>query len=160
MIINIRGTSGSGKSTLVRALGTARGGMNAKWGVDPTGKSGRDAVLGYVTEDGQIGIPGRYVTACGGCDTIKTQDEAQRRVRWLAALHPHVVFEGLLISHIYGRWGQMATEYAPMGWVFAPAPRQSANRKPARLPQLVLQITRQRVQRTLADVEPALQVER
>lgn len=122
MIVNIRGTSGSGKSTLLRQLMEARGGATPWMGVDPTrtGKnSTKPVVLGYNTNDLQIGIPGKYVTACGGCDAIKTQDEAQRRIRLLAEQYPHVVFEGLLISHIYGRWAEMARSEYPGQWTFA-----------------------------------------
>lgn len=118
MIVNIRGTSGSGKSTLMRLLMEAHGGKVPWMGPDPTATTSKERILGYVTGDGNIGVPGRYETDCGGCDSIKTQDEAQRRVAELAQHHPHVVFEGLLISHIYGRWAEMADEY-PDQWAFA-----------------------------------------
>lgn len=120
MIVNIRGTSGSGKSTLIRNLFDRQPGGMEKWmGKDPTRRKTDDVILGYMSADRRVGVPGKYVTACGGCDAIATQDETQRRVRELSQMTTNVVFEGLLISHIYGRWAEMARSEYPGAWVFA-----------------------------------------
>lgn len=129
MIINIRGTSGSGKSTLIRHL------MNEAEFVGPiqpttapfTGKQ----VIGYGLEgletfdERDVLVVGRYETACGGCDGIKTQDEVCERVRRFNRLG-HVVFEGLLISHIYSRYKllheELATPTQPYLWLFLDTP--------------------------------------
>tara|TARA_R110000803_G_scaffold210228_1_gene281507 strand:+ start:1412 stop:1999 length:588 start_codon:yes stop_codon:yes gene_type:complete len=112
MIINIRGTSGTGKSTLVAKL-------MANYPIISTdleyvlGK--RDVIterskkktVGYTLEKG-IHVVGRYETKCGGCDTIKTQDQVFRLVDENANIHKHVVFEGLLTCNSYGRWKELA----------------------------------------------------
>lgn len=105
-IINIRGTSGSGKSTLVRAL------MDSLTDVKPVMKilgDDKEAVRGYIGRNGEnaVGIVGRYETDCGGCDTIKTQDEIAQRVNHFST-RGAVVFEGLLISVLHSRYRDMA----------------------------------------------------
>lgn len=119
MIINIRGTSGSGKSTLVRAI------MNLYPLKTPIVNPDKPkAILGYQCEHpdlDKLSVVGKYETPCGGCDAIKTQDEAEYRVRrWSAT--GHVLFEGLLISHIYGRWAKVAKEHPPFRFVFLDTP--------------------------------------
>lgn len=126
MIINIRGTSGSGKSTVVVRLmeATARKDLLKQVWYDGTRElliapgepvPAKPAVLrGYHIQSNSNGeslrIVGKYETACGGCDGIKTQNEVQHRVQgWHNDGH-NVLFEGLLISHIYGRWAQLAKD--------------------------------------------------
>lgn len=69
-----------------------------------------------------LAIVGDYENDCGGCDGIttkgKAQDEIQDRVRYFSKAN-HVLFEGLLISHIYGRYRDMAREYPPGEFLFA-----------------------------------------
>jgi len=119
MILNIRGTSGCGKSTLVRMLMRTTGSRpiySMQNGKSPT-------VVGYESTEtvDVVRYVGRYATDCGGCDTIRTQDEAERRVRaWNDK--GHVIFEGLLISHIYGRWSQLAKDCKPFLFVFLDVP--------------------------------------
>ena len=106
-VINIRGTSGSGKSTLIRQYLAAHG--NGVKVTVPNGK--KSLTIGYATEDRPpTFVVGRYETDCGGCDTIKTQDEICHRVRKFAR-SGHVLFEGLLVSHIYGRYRDLAIEH-------------------------------------------------
>lgn len=118
MIVNIRGTSGSGKSSVVRAMmGYA---LTTQTLYDAQGK-----VTGYECKYakgiGTVRYVGRYETACGGCDTIKTQDEVENRVRDWHSENYHVVFEGLLISTIYARWAQLARDCQPFKFVFLDA---------------------------------------
>ena len=106
MILNFRGTSGSGKTTVVR-------GLMAKYPtITPLGEFPEKKPDGYECRPGvdkfnkilpNLYVVGSYKNTCGGCDGIKTQDEACARVRRYAALGD-VLFEGLLISHIFGRY--------------------------------------------------------
>lgn len=118
MIVNIRGTNGSGKSTIVRTLMEGRNPI--PFVADGPGKR---QVLGYSVRNPNpechtpVAVVGRYETACGGCDTIKTQDEVQARVRGHAPSR-HVLFEGVIVSDIYGRYKEMADNY-PGEWLFA-----------------------------------------
>lgn len=121
MIINLRGTSGSGKTWAVRRLmdlaaaqGTAAQPLNAEI-------SKPNKITGY-----RVGLPsghpvyilGSYANTCGGCDTIKTQDEVCDRVRHYAT-QGHVVFEGLLISHLFSRYQALDRELQPIPFVWA-----------------------------------------
>lgn len=123
VIVNIRGTSGSGKSTLVRKL------MGTAASVEPlvfrrldehTTRHDKAAADQKPTDYrldhplGDIFVVGRYETACGGCDGIKTQDEICDRVRHYAQFG-HVVFEGLLISHLFSRYEALARELQGKG---------------------------------------------
>jgi adenylate kinase family enzyme len=110
-IINIRGTSGSGKSTLVRRLMEAHG---------PVTPLGSPKVQGYQCGPG-LRVVGRYTTACGGCDGIKTQDEICARVREYAQ-HGHVVFEGLLASGLHSRYRDLAREMGGFTFAFLNTP--------------------------------------
>lgn len=98
MIINIRGTSGSGKSTLVRKI-------MKKFSAEPIVDKKTGKVTDYYmdTPYGPLYVIGRYETACGGCDGIKTQDEVRARVRKYAK-KGHVVFEGLIVTSCYGKY--------------------------------------------------------
>jgi hypothetical protein len=99
MIINLRGANGSGKSTAVRSL------------IDPGAELRQitDTVPGYVSEAG-ICVLGKYTTDCGGMDTVKTQVAARAAVWEAADRYPVVVFEGILISTIYGPWLTLSQE--------------------------------------------------
>ena len=108
MIVNIRGTSGSGKTFLVRQLMAA---CNAEPVLDENSK------IDAYRLDGNIYILGRYTNVCGGCDTIRTQDQVCDRVRKYAAMG-HVIFEGLLITHIFGRYHNLSQELGGIVWAF------------------------------------------
>jgi predicted kinase len=110
--VNVRGTSGSGKSTLVRAfMGDAR--------VAHTNAEGK--IEGYVS--GGVYVVGKYETPCGGCDAVPTQDEVGRRVRQARERGYHVLFEGLLISGLFGeRYRDLATACAPFLFAYLDTP--------------------------------------
>lgn len=112
MIINIRGTSGSGKTTLVMKF------FDMCTSVEPIQPEDARRPKGYKCDyKGEtVFVVGSYETACGGCDTISTQDEIQQLIQDFA-LEGHVLFEGLFISHIYGRYAEMARE-EPDNFVF------------------------------------------
>lgn len=107
MIIDIRGTHGSGKSTLVRLLLRKYGG-----GVpildDYTGEH-----LGYSLPEINCGVIAKYTQYGGGCDGVKNADEIVRRVRLFAKQFSRVVLEGILVSHTYTRYANLAAEFAP-----------------------------------------------
>ena len=59
---------------------------------------------------------------CGGCDTIKTQDEVCERVKRYAA-KGHVVFEGLLCGVILKRYVELSSQLPdPLVWAFMDTP--------------------------------------
>ena len=90
-------------------------------------KDGR--ILGYEHPEYRLRIVGRYTTACGGCDTVKTQDEVESRVRAWHGEGFNVIFEGLLISHIYGRWAQVARDCPPYQFLFMATPVEECLRR-------------------------------
>jgi predicted ABC-type ATPase len=99
MIINITGPNGSGKSTLVhKLLGDAT--------LVTEHKDSNDKIYGYSFKIGKrkIGIVGRYITACGGCDSISSQKEVRRLVKKFAESHDHVIFEGVIVSTCFNTY--------------------------------------------------------
>lgn len=114
MIVNVRGTSGSGKTELVRRV------MSAYTTLEHIGPVKKPD--GYVlTMSGRpdLYVVGSYQNVCGGCDGIKTQDEICDRVRrW--APQGNVLLEGLLMSHLFSRYADLARELRPINrMVFA-----------------------------------------
>lgn len=112
MLLKINGTSGAGKSTLVRAI------MSRYDRFDPVMVSDRKQPYGYVclpkTVNGRpLFVLGHYETPCGGCDTIKTQDEIFDRVRSEHARGMDVLFEGLLIGGEFKRTLALHTDGLP-----------------------------------------------
>jgi hypothetical protein len=76
-----------------------------------------------MTATPKLAIVGDYQNDCGGCDGItekgRAQDIIQDRVRTLRAMGHKVLFEGLLISHIYQRYADMALNEYPGRMVLA-----------------------------------------
>lgn len=103
MLINIRGTSGSGKTTLMRHF------FSLCDSIEPIYADGVKKPKGYRCEyKGElVFVVGSYETVCGGCDTVSTQDEIHQLIEDFA-FDGHVLFEGLFISHIYGRYAKLA----------------------------------------------------
>jgi adenylate kinase family enzyme len=120
MIINPRGTSGSGKTTIVRGL------MDKATNIRPIGGTVKKP---YAYELSGFRRPlfiiGGYENVCGGCDGIPTQDAICHRVRKCAA-EGDVIFEGLLISHLFGRYQALDRELTSNGhhyiWAFLDTP--------------------------------------
>lgn len=94
MIINIRGTSGAGKTTIIREL-MEEFGHEEVWGA----RKQTGILINWIEP---IYVVGRYDNVCGGCDTIKTQDEIRRRITTLMK-KGHVLYEGLTISNGYAK---------------------------------------------------------
>lgn len=115
MIVNIRGTSGSGKTFAVRKV-MERAKSSTKMyacieGVTQNGSRPDGHMLIIPGLKRPVAVIGDYSSAeCGGCDKIKTQMEAETLVRHANRLNYHVLFEGLLITHIYRRWADLCEE--------------------------------------------------
>lgn len=100
-IFDIRGTHGSGKSTIPLLLLEDHDSEPVK-GL-PLTYEGRVGVLGYHLPTINLYIVGKYETACGGCDGIKTQEEIKARVDMFSKLG-NVLLEGILVAHTFGPW--------------------------------------------------------
>lgn len=120
--INVRGCNGSGKTTLLRCL--AR---------DPLCRVVNVTVPDYkpipvtYTPDG-IALIGDYTPAAGatvvGLDRIKTQ-AAAKAVAELVGRDPDVkavLFEGVVVSTIYGPWVDWSKANGGMIWAFLDTP--------------------------------------
>ena len=103
MLINIRGTSGSGKTTLMRRFFELCTSVAKIQPADSKKPKGYECI--YKGE--KVFVVGSYENVCGGCDTISTQDEIHQIIDDFA-FEGHVMFEGLFISHIYGRYAERA----------------------------------------------------
>ncbi len=103
MIINIRGSSGSGKSTVIRKL------MSEYGTVAQYGMLGPKRPEAYQLRDlhdiDDTFILGPYLSNCGGCDAIGSMDKLLKLLYKYNA-RGHVIFEGLIISSMYGSIGE------------------------------------------------------
>ena len=145
MIINIRGTGGSGKSWVVKqlmrrfptspydkqALGHTINGNTFVLGPYMTGLSteGTGVVNRKMTQDELQSIV--TFRAGGGLDDgpheLRRQAAVQSAVQSavqaaVQAAVPNVLFEGLLVSGIYGRWRDLALSHPDYRWVFLNTP--------------------------------------
>lgn len=129
-IINIRGTNGSGKTTLAKALAaidTPEPKQVQLTQYYPKGKSVPKPLMGLKGERFVLVGPYRESSKTGGCDGIDTQDLIQIGVRKAVENYPliHTVFEGVVVSTIYGRYAEFAKEMAttqPMLFVYLDTP--------------------------------------
>lgn len=123
MVINVRGTSGSGKTTVMREI------MSQSTSTQPIildGQKKPDAyLLNIPSVQHAVFLVGSYENVCGGCDAIATQDEICARVRNYSK-DGHVLFEGLLMSHVFSRYAALDRELAARGvpsiWAFLDTP--------------------------------------
>lgn len=101
MILNFRGTNGSGKTFLARSLLKLSGGEPIR--IDGARKP--EAYRGNYL-DRQLYVLGSYETACGGMDTLPSVHDSLKLIRKYAKNPQRViVYEGLMISHMYGTVG-------------------------------------------------------
>lgn len=132
--INIRGCNGSGKTTLLRSLVKR----------EPEGSVVREcpefndpnadphkpipftftpsglAILGdYLPPK-----PGQQEATTAGCDRVKTQAATKAALEWAAAQEgvKVVLFEGVVVSTIYGPWSEWAKKQGGMAWAFLDTP--------------------------------------
>ncbi|KKN70619.1 hypothetical protein LCGC14_0428920 [marine sediment metagenome] len=108
-VLDIRGTHGSGKSWIMHWLLKEYDHVDI---VDDTGH------IGYHLIEFDAALLGKYKTDCGGCDSIKTADEVVHRVRLFAKQYRHVLLEGILVSHTFKRYSDLANELSEYGYVF------------------------------------------
>ena len=90
-------------------------------------KGGIPPAPGYATRRGDLRVVGSYHNDCGGCDGIKTQDEVCRRVLEYAKASQHVLFEGVIVGTIVGRYLNLSTQIEKltgerMVWAFMDTP--------------------------------------
>ncbi len=108
MIVNVRGNSGSGKTWLTREF--------MKVCQHPKLiNEGQDIQMEYRKKTWVV--LGRYTTACGGADTVKTQQEIVDRVERYTGKRYNVWLEGLLMSTVYGTIGTYSEKFGPR-WLF------------------------------------------
>lgn len=109
MIVDIRGTSGSGKSHIVHSL-------IREVGSTQVSKLDGKIVGTHIGE--RIVALGSYEKVCGGCDALPTQDLIQGMVDHFAGQYPVVILEGLLVSHTFERWNNLAKKHDDYRFLF------------------------------------------
>jgi len=110
-VINIRSTSGGGKTTTVR--GIMKKGKVTPIRV-PTNKNPEAYRVDIKNVSSPVYVLGSYENQCGGMDTVQTQDEICNLIRKYAA-KGHVLVEGLLMSHTFGRYASLDRELHAKG---------------------------------------------
>lgn len=100
-VYDIRGTHGSGKSYI--PLNLLKMYEHKPIVSKPITFVGPQQIIGYHIPFLNLYILGRYETACGGCDGIKTQDEIKARVDVFRTVG-NVLLEGILVAHTFGPW--------------------------------------------------------
>lgn len=123
-VINVRGTGGSGKSHLVVSFMKKYGAMPIRKASssDDLFNAGGKVEAYLVDYKGQrVYVIGRYETATGGCDGIKTQLEVCGRVLKYVRLGS-VIFEGFLISGLYQRYRLLSRRVGGTYWCYLDTP--------------------------------------
>ena len=113
MIIDIRGTHGSGKSTVIHTL------LKSHPHEPILGEDNK--IHGYSISSLNLSVVGKYETDCGGCDGVKTADEVCRRVREFSRAG-NVILEGILVSHTFKRYSDLAHELEDYRFFFLNTP--------------------------------------
>jgi len=112
-VIDIRGTHGSGKSWCMHQL-------LDQYEHQPITEEGKH--IGYTLPDLEAALVGKYATVTGGCDGVGTADEVVRRVRLFASQYRYVLLEGILVSHSFKRYHELALEVGDYRWLFMSTP--------------------------------------
>lgn len=100
MIVQIRGTSGSGKSHIVREV------MARFPERQEVYREGRKQPIYYLLDNGirPLVVPGHYNRPCGGCDTIKTNEETFGIVAAAHLAGRNCLFEGIMAQDAALSW--------------------------------------------------------
>lgn len=123
--INLRGCNGSGKTTLLRSL--ARHPDCKVIYVKPDFHA---EIPVTITPDG-LAILGDYTprtagVTTAGCDRIKTQAATKQALELIAKRIGYdvnvIIFEGIVVSTIYGPWSEWAEANGGMIWAFLNTP--------------------------------------
>jgi predicted ABC-type ATPase len=123
-ILDIRGTHGSGKSFIVHSL-IKRYGVDEIRDYEDEDARIRGRLLGYRLKGPDVAIVGKYENICGGCDQVSSADEIVRRVKLMAEQHYHVILEGILVSHTFKRYSELAREMGDYRFLFLDTPLQT-----------------------------------
>lgn len=107
-IYDIRGTNGSGKSHVVHQL------LNSNETREIT-DNGR--TQGIYIPSFQCAVLGQYKTVCGGCDQLPNANSVNTLVREFLLMREIkvIVLEGLLVSHTFQRYHDLAVEVERKG---------------------------------------------
>ncbi len=113
-VYDLRGTHGSGKSSVVHRL-------LKRFGNVPIEKQNGE-VIGHYMPDIDCCVVGKYESACGGCDAIKSQEEVIARLTFFRS-NPEVygyrlILEGILVAHTYERYAKLADEIGRENYTF------------------------------------------
>lgn len=114
-VVDIRGTHGSGKSWLVHQVLDHYG----KKEIKEDGK-----VIGYELKTIDGAVLGKYNNVCGGCDGIKTADRVVELARRFSKEYTLVIMEGILVSHTYQRYHELALELDDYTFCFLDTPKK------------------------------------
>lgn len=109
-ILDVRGTHGSGKSSIVHSL-------LKTYEHEPI-LSDEDKILGYYIPELDCAIVGRYSNQCGGCDGIKSAKEVCDRVVEFSSKYKNVILEGILVSHTFSRYNELAVQLEDKNYKF------------------------------------------
>lgn len=135
--INVRGCNGSGKTTLLREFGKMPGCFVSPVSVtheiknkDESGKVRVNHPPIPVTYcPNGVAILGDYTPAAAGattagCDRIKTQEATKNALERIARNErvKFILFEGIVVSTIYGPWKEWAEANGGMAWAFLDTP--------------------------------------
>lgn len=122
MLIRLNGTHGSGKSTVAVKIMK----MFSTTAIFADGDTKLKKPLGYEVElpDNMLWIVGPYKSACGGCDAIQPFSDIWPRVEMGTRSGYHVLFEGALLSTVYGSIGAEMEKLDPdhVVWAFLDTP--------------------------------------
>ena len=133
--INIRGTGGSGKSYLVHKLLKAH---KHKRIVRKFGNRFKPKIVAYYIPEFHLYVIGSYDSQCGGCDKMQMIQKNLQAIKGLAdvpsvqdltvktieryAKKGNVLYEGLLISGIWGRYKELHDRLSNSIWIFLDTP--------------------------------------
>ena len=114
-VIDIRGTNGSGKSWIMRQL------LHQYDYTLHQNASGK--ITHYVLPDLQAIVLGKYTDTGGGCDGFKGGvREVDLLLRSLAPKHKNVFLEGIMVSHLYQRFVDLANDLTNYKFLFLSTP--------------------------------------
>lgn len=125
MVIDIRGTHGSGKSHIIRKLMSYYT-WKPFMGEGRATKKGPVKIrhLGFECKQMNAIVLGNYAEGVpsGGCDNIQDPEEVVRRVKLFNTTHKYVFMEGILVSHTFARYSELAFELGDYWFCFLNTP--------------------------------------